>query len=284
MTNMIIAYPNRGDGAALSGGSWSSGLPLDNLKDRRILKVARSSDTMTTSTQFNIDLVRSRSIKVLALVAHNLSLDAQYRITADDDGSFTGPGYQTEWRNVWPSMYSSETLEWEDENFWDGSISSDYISGYPAVLLHLADTLPFRFWRIELSDTTNPDGYIDLGRLFMSEQRSPTYNFSLGAKLGFESRTDIEESKGGSEFFDINRPRRTYNFTLKALSDQEAYEWMYELMLKADTHSELLVIPDPTDEINRHRRTFLARITAPSQLEQIAYGLHATSLSIKELI
>lgn len=284
MSNMIIAFPNRADAATLSGGSWSAGLPLTNLQDRRIKKLARSTDTTLTSTQFVVDLGVARPIKVVALISHNLSVDAQYRITADDDSGFASPGYESDWQSVWPSMFSTDTLEWEDDNFWSGSISEDYISGYPAVLLHLVDTLAFRYWKIELSDASNPDGAIDLGRLFLAEQRSPAHNYSLGAKLGFESRTQVEESKGGVEFFDIYRAPRIYTFAMKYLTDVEAYEWIFEMVRRADIHGEILIIPDADDIVNRHRRTFLARLTVPSALEQVAYNLHSTSFNLRELI
>jgi hypothetical protein len=46
MSNLLLGYSNRVDAATLSGGSWlTASLPLDNLKDRRQAKVARSANT-----------------------------------------------------------------------------------------------------------------------------------------------------------------------------------------------------------------------------------------------
>jgi hypothetical protein len=69
----IIGYGNRCDEATLAGGSWMTTLPLANLQNRLIAKVARSNGTTKAATQFDIDLGRARKIGVLALVGHNLT-------------------------------------------------------------------------------------------------------------------------------------------------------------------------------------------------------------------
>ena len=46
--------------------------------------VARSTDTDPAHTRFMVDLGRQRTIDVLALCAHNFSLDATVRVVASD--------------------------------------------------------------------------------------------------------------------------------------------------------------------------------------------------------
>lgn len=284
MSNMILAHPNRGDGATLSGGSWSAGLPLVNLQTREIRKVARSTNTLLDSTRFDVDFGVSRAVKTAAIVGHNLSVDALYRITGADNPSFTSPGYSSGWQRVWPTTFASSTLEWSDDNFWSGRIPQEFIDGYPAVLLHLIESTAYRYWRLEIDDTTNADGYIDLGRLFLAEQRSPTFNYSKGAELGFIPKSGIEESEGGNEKFDIKRDPRFFSFELKVITDVEAYEWVFELQRRASTHGEILVIPDPDDVNNRHRRSFLARQMQLNPIVHWAYGYHSNAMYLKELI
>lgn len=56
-----------------SGGSWVAGLPLTNLSDRRVHKVARSTNDTRSSTLFTCDLGVARDVRCLALVGHNFS-------------------------------------------------------------------------------------------------------------------------------------------------------------------------------------------------------------------
>lgn len=284
MSNIIIAFPNRADEAALSGGDWLTLLPLSNLQNRRLRKVARSAGADLVDTQFDIDLAVSRTMKVIALVGHNLSVDARYRITAANNAGFTGPVYQSDWENVWPAMFQSENLEWEDDNFWDGRIPDEFISGYPSILLHQLSGTFARYWRIEIDDTLNPDGWVEAGRLFMAEHWQPVYNFAYGAGFGFLSRTTVEESDGGAEYFGIKRAARIYNFTLPNITASEVYDRVFEMQRRVDVHGEILVIPDPDDENNRTRRSFLARMLQLNPIEQRAFGLHSAPFSIKELI
>jgi hypothetical protein len=64
---------------ALTGGSWEPLLPLTNLQDRRLAKVARSTDAAITSTKFDTDLGVTRALRLLALVNHNFSSAAKVR-------------------------------------------------------------------------------------------------------------------------------------------------------------------------------------------------------------
>jgi hypothetical protein len=116
----MIGYPNRIDAAALSSGSWAATLPLANLQNRVLGKVARSTDATVTSTKFDIDLSAPKNIRVLALVNHNLSLLATVRIRGATDAAFASTVYDSGYVAVWPVVYFSTSIDWEDDNWWSG--------------------------------------------------------------------------------------------------------------------------------------------------------------------
>ncbi len=70
---MFLGICNRVDGSTLSGGSW---IALDKVKNRQLYSVARSNNTTTASTQFQIDLGSVQAIKCLSIHAHNLTANA----------------------------------------------------------------------------------------------------------------------------------------------------------------------------------------------------------------
>lgn len=78
--NILLAYGNKATGATLSGGQWESLLPLTNLKDGRLGKVARSDDATVYDTRFRFDLGANYVLRALALVNHNLTTAARWRV------------------------------------------------------------------------------------------------------------------------------------------------------------------------------------------------------------
>ena len=92
MSNILLAYGNKATGATLSGGQWESLLPLTNLKDGRLGKVARSDDATVYDTRFRFDLGANYVLRALALVNHNLTTAARWRVkvgTAPLDVDYT---------------------------------------------------------------------------------------------------------------------------------------------------------------------------------------------------
>lgn len=82
MSRCIFGFPNHGDVATLSGGSWQGALPLANLQDRRSSRIARSVDALRASTQLDADLGSDgRAVRVAALPwCTNLTRAALWRI------------------------------------------------------------------------------------------------------------------------------------------------------------------------------------------------------------
>jgi hypothetical protein len=128
---MFLAWQNRTDEGTLSGGSWLAALPLVNLQYRQVQKVARSASAANASTQFMIDLGSAKAIGVIALVVHNISVSGKVRVTASDTQTFTSTLYDSGWQLVWPyGVIPQDLLEWEDDNFWLGTLSQQARAGY----------------------------------------------------------------------------------------------------------------------------------------------------------
>lgn len=457
MANITLAWQNRTDEGTLSGGSWLSTLPLTNLQDRTVQKVARSSNALTESTQFDIDLSQARSIGALALVVHNISVSGKFRVTAADasasfsnyisspsnmtaagwttsnltvsadvatapdggaladklvedvtatplshsvlfaasgvaddailtasvyvkaaertfcrvsvrtksnsfpgcivnlstgvitstisspvstsvtdagDGwyrvtvtadvgvgatqpaaviflyqsastiSYIGDGvsgiyawgasltlgdgidYDSGWRAVWPSgMIPQSLLEWEEDNFWLGTLSSNSRAGYQSPLVHLLPTAQvFRYWRVEISDATNSDGYVQVGRLFISSSWTPAINYTLGATLGYTDSSPVDRSLSGAEFFDVRSRAREFELGLDGLTDSEAYDYALQIQRLAGTTGEVLVVPDSADTSRVAIRSYLGRLVGLSPLEQVQQNRHRVGFRIRELL
>lgn len=281
----MIGYPNRVDSAVLSGGAWAATLPLANLQSRIIGKVARSTDVVLASTTCDMDLGVTRNIRLVSIINHNCSLTALVRIRGASDVAFATILYDSGWTAVWPVVYPSSSLEWEDDNWWSGQYTDEQRAGYTATF---AQVLPIntlaRYWRIEINDTANAAGYVQIGRVFIGPAYQPTNNFSYGAGLGWETKTVVQEALGGGEYFQRRTPYRVAAIKLDWLSVDEALGNAFEIERLAGLDAEVLWVHDPDDTVHALRRRFLGRLRTISPILYPYPDINSTPFEIKELL
>lgn len=284
--NLLLAWPNRIPDATLSGGSWSSTAVLNNLKTRFSYEVARTTNTDIANTQFDTALDKVRTIKCIALLRHNCTIGAKYRIRLSNTaGNFSSPLYDSGLVDVWSTFYPFGVQDWGDEGWWGGKPSAEDIEGYPSILLNVLDVaIDARYIRLEIQDTGNPDGYVEASRLWVSGQWQPRINMTYGMSLGWEDTSKIEEALDGTEYFDERTKTRSFIANLDWLSSAEGHATYLEMQRQLGVTKELLVVPDYSDVENIIRRSFVGRFKQLSPLEAWTVGLHKGGIEIKETV
>jgi hypothetical protein len=285
MQSIGISYSNLSDAATLSAGSWVSTLPLANLQQTLMAKVARSTNAAAASTQFRIDLLATNiNVRLIALIRHNLSVNATYRITAG-----TVPGgtdvYDSTTLPIWPPVFLPGDLEFENDNWWNGQIiDASQIAGYPASLWHDAKAnYQARYWSFYLTDTANTAGYVQASRLWMGQLWNPPHSFEYGATLIWEARDIEEQSLGGVLYFDPRPSARVFGFSFGALVDQEAYGIIMEIQRIARNSQQLVVIPD-MDSQYFFKRNILARLRKMDPLKKLTWKIQSTAFEAEEIL
>jgi hypothetical protein len=262
MANMMLAYPDKTVAATLSEGSWLAGLPLNNLKDRQLATVARSSDDAEASTKFKADLGSAIAIRTISLYKHNLSDSAQVRVTGSNNSDMSAPVYSGSWVTV-PAALTA------------------YQKVYTVILT--ADTTA-RYWRIEISDTSNPSGYVELSRCVIAPAWVPTIGMSYGSNIAPSTDTTVERSLGGVDYFDRREPRRTSRFTLDSLLLAEAMATL-DMQMDLGIDGEFLFVYEATDTGRTlMRRSWLATLRQLSAIEHPAYDRHTVAYEVKEVL
>lgn len=285
MANMILAFPNRIDEATLSGGSWESTLPVTNIQNRKIGKVARTTNDASGNTYINIDIGVSRFVKIVSVVNHNLSSIANWRILASNAADFSTLLYDSTEVDVWGVIHPYGSLQWGLENWWEGTASDEEAEDWIPTTTHiLSSTIYARYWRIQFIDTANPDGYIQVGRVFIGDGWQPTVNMDYGADLSWVTDTDSIQALSGAEYFNRTNPYRTATFKLSNMAIDEGLGNGFDITRKAGIDKEVFFIFDPDDTIHSFRRQFLARLRKLSQIEYPYFDRTSMAFEVKELI
>lgn len=279
----LIGYASWAEVALFYGGSWRPTLPLSNLAGRNLGRLARSTSSTLNATQFDVDIGLGRLVRVVGFLNHNIRIGGQYRLRGDNDPNFSSPLVDTGWQQVWPSVYPITSLEWEADNFWFGSYTHDEIDGYPWHLIILLDASKnLQYWRLEIDNTSNPDGYIQAGGLFIGNAWRPANGIPYGASLGWEDPTQIVQSLSGSEYPDDKRPYRVARITTHFMEDDEAYSNAFEIQRRSGTWKRVLYIHDEDDTLHSIRRRFPARLRVLGPLENPYPNAHQSAWEIKE--
>lgn len=284
MANCIFGYQNRIDESTFGAyGSWEASLPLNNLKTRLLSKVARSTDASATSTRLRFAIAKDRVVGVLAIANHNLTVDATFRYRIYSDSGYSTMVYDSGTLNVWPDMPYGY-YEWEEEPFWDLSMTNEQRILSAKTLIHIQTNITnATYYQIEFFDTANPDGYVQLGRIFLGTKYQPEANMNLGASIGLETDTLIDKALGGAEFFDRRESFRVARFTLDYLNQSDSII-NSDMMRISGIDAEVVFVWDNSTDIIRNRRGFLGRLRSLSQIEQPYNTRFQTTYEIKELL
>ncbi len=282
---MTLVWNNVADNADLSGGSWLTSLPLTNMLATNLTKVARSVDLALASTQLNIALVEPKEIISIVVGPTNLSTYYAYKITWYSD-EFTTEVSNTGWINPFDaSLADPFDIPWESPYFWQGvEPFSDADRGI--WLIHVfSSSVTAQYWKIEIDDQLNIDGYIQAGRLFIGSYWAPSINY-MPENNGLSFRNATLESstlRGGKHYWRRINPR-VWSCKISQIPEGEAFSSAYDLTQQAGYDKEVFVIPDVDDTTYIQRRAFLATITQADPISQAAAGTASVGFTFEEIV
>lgn len=276
MSNIFLAHTNRADSCTLSNGSWvsTSTIARDNLKDGDIDKVARTSNALAASTRFAADLGANYSIRAIALVSHNLTAATA---TWQVKGGTVAPDAS----NVFASgqVFDSGVLNAKQLTFY-GDTPSDWGAQYNVI--YVRDAATVRYITVDITDTGNAAGYVQIGRLFIGGGFQPADNVEYGLQDGHEELSTFTRSKAGKRFYTRQTPRpRWVQFALPQLSVAEG-DQVHEMDAALGITEEVLYVPDPADMVKTQRYGFLGNMRELSPLEYPFYNNRSKAYRIDQ--
>lgn len=186
---MIILHDDLLKDGSLTPSSEASGFPAINVQHPHLSRVWRSD---TDSGEYIvIDFGAAVSVDAAAIIGHNLTSAATVRVEANSSDSWATPPFM---RGFNP----------EDELM---------MTTFPSV--------SYQFWRFYFDDGSNPDTYIEIGRLFLCVHWASEEPIDASYERSTLDTTKITESITGQAFADLGVRTKSISLSLGYMHDAE---------------------------------------------------------------
>lgn len=287
-SNAAFLWQKSSDLGTFSGGSWEATLPLDNLKDKDVQGVARSTSASTANTKFRVDLGATppRPVNAFTLINHNGTDTATWRIVVTSDASDAVPGSRvldTGTLPLWLPTVTLGELPWGAFP-WNGIDAEAYPSG--TIAFYIAETVALaRYIWVYIEDSENPAGYFEAGRFFAGVAWSPSINMNYGARVRWVDNSEVSRTLGGKRLV-AERPKyREVDLSFSWLEKSEAFGAAFEIGRTLGKSEDFLVIlrPDEGGEF-LFKRSIYVSLKDTSGVEENEYEMWAWSVSAEEII
>lgn len=286
---VTLCWPNWAERGEVTGGSWKSNFPLENMLSPIVAKAARSETTSPADTQFSFNFkIRSKPVAVVALMNHNLTVDAKWRVTWWEEEAQETLAYDSGMVDVWPQLLSTTELEWENDNFWFGELQDDDKDRFTplATCFHPDGGDVVFSVRVEIEDEGNPDGFVKIGRLFLADVWQPRFSAQYGIEYGYEIDTSFEVADNAQQtlYADAKIPKRTVSFNLATLDSEEGFRRILTMQRDQGVHKEVLYTEGAETTSENFQKTFVGRLQNPSPLTHPYYRTFSNSINLIEIL
>jgi len=284
-----LFYRNYIEDATLTASSTAGSLSKENLKKYKLSKIWRT--TGLSSEYISADLGQSYGLNMVAIWGHNLTTAAQIRIRIGNDPTFATNLYdQTVY--AWQPVYGYDEGGYDEGGFDGLPILTDY-NGFPSyTLVELDQSYNARYIRIDFTDASNPDGYIQAGYLATGYMIQPTYDVSVPSELpSWCDPSDQYETESSDLWVCKKRKYRVATYIFEFLSKSEALITFDDLSRIVGGSKPIIVLYFSDSEIYKYRYAMYGLLTNAKQglikrqlrqnTEAYSFGI---SLTMRELI
>lgn len=257
---LLIGYGNLVESATLSGGTWSTAAPRANVATWPLADTARTSSATTTATTLTLDHGSATAARVLAIMGHNLSAAATVRWMR---GTTSG---------------GSDVADTGAVDAW--AITPRTTGGHHVLLWQTADTWA-RYDTVEIDDTANAAGYVEIGRLFVGPAVRPTYGQSYGLQDGLIDLSTSSRAEDGALWVAQRRTLRQVSLVMEGLA-LDVGDALHEMLRTHGATAEVVYLFDTADAAATQRYGFVGTAAEMTPLEYPYYRMRKLPLRITE--
>ena len=231
--------------------------------------------TDTSGTLPTVDRMRAGSNQAGDFMCGHLSRFGRWnaRLTNAELQAITttGPeaiGYDSGWQDALAMTFHGDT-------------PTNWGAQYPLIAA-TSEAVTARYLTVEIDDTTNAAGYVQIGHLYASGGFQPEHNAEYpGFADGRIDPSDVETSVTGRVYGTKREQRRKVDFSLPVLSPDEA-DHVDELRAAMGITESVLYVPDPADAAHSQRYSFWGRFAEVNQLEYPFYNNRSTIFRLEQ--
>lgn len=283
MANFKMLWKNLSDAAALSGGSWQ--IPVSKLQNKDIVDVARSTNLALSSTTFTLDQgALYQKTNGLLLASTNFTSSALVQVQVSNDAGFGTVAYDSTLLNVFGSSLLTGETDWDGGSWWFGYASDADLVGYPRNYFLEFPTQSARYITVIISDSSNPAGYLDIGRLIVGQVFKPFFNYKYSCKQKWVDTSVKSRGLAARAFSDVRPKYRWSTFSFDLLSNSEMYTQVLEIERQIGITGQVFIVPDDSDKTNFYRTSFLAQMAELQGIERLAHEQNGTTYTFEEIL
>lgn len=222
MGNGVFAYRNLADAGMVTVSSCLTLTPPARLTAQFPIVAKKCRNQGENSWSIFVDLLSVQAADTVMLTGLNLGLfaTARVRMSAIDSSVETG------------------------EVFDSGDLAGAIDGVYGTLIVRSAAALdPARYVRVDVAQGGVP--YIEAGRIFVGPSVEVTYNFAPGWSRDRIDHSKLTESEDGDVYVDRRRKRRSIDFSLDFLTEEEANGFVEDMSYRNGASDDVLFILDP---------------------------------------
>jgi hypothetical protein len=280
------------DAATLTPSSEVATLPARNLQDPVRKRAWRTTGLIDESliadlgTPSDPEDVRP-AVTALVIINHNLTRHATVTVQAAATNDFSAP-LISEPHNAWADIIGAGEGGAGGPPGAGGVIFDCHRAWYapnPMRIIYL-NSGPLEakgFWKLSFSDPSNPDGYLQVGRIFLTYFDEYKYDWAYPFDLGGEDGSVVTRNPGGTPWTDKYEFLRTLTLVWnERFSDEDKYWRFYFMVTKMGLKSDWVIDPIPEGVSARHFTSLYGRFQNIPNLSQWAKGFSDLEINLIE--
>lgn len=200
---------------ALAQGTEDPAQPLSHSQRYNNSRVFRSTAPGTLVINFNFS--KFMHLSGLAFWRHNLTSDARVRLELFGDENQTGPNLHDSGDLEVIAPKTLGDLDFGKEPL-GATVFADWSKSASAFWF---ENVTCKSGRLTITDTANPEGFLEIGRIYLGDTFSPSVNVDLGHSLKWDTQGDALQTAGGTYHTLESAANRVLKFNLSHLSEED---------------------------------------------------------------
>ena len=247
-----FSFHNLIDDATLTPSSQVASLPASNLQNPSPTIIWRTTDK--DSENLLVDLGDPQNSSLIVLLNHNLKPDANITLQANSSDSWSSPPF-------------AQTLNWHEY-----------------LIIKYFDQALYRYWRLLISDSTNQDGYIQIGRLWIGTFYQPTHDISRNFTVEHVDPSIVSYSASGTKYVTQRTPFRRLNISFQNTNQKAQFD---EILEATKSFKDFIISIDPENSVWQtgiHDYSIYCHLENTPDWKHILNDRWALNLSLRETV